>query len=38
MIQLLFMDGVLLSIKPPQGERLISTDKSSGVPGTHFLI
>ena len=34
----LFMDGVLLSTKPAQEESLISTNKSSGVPGSHFLI
>ena len=38
MIWPLFMDGVLLSTKPPQEESLLSTNKSSGVPGTHFLI
>ena len=38
MIWPLFMDGVLLSTKPPQEESLLPTNKSSGVPGTHFLI
>ena len=34
----LCMEGVLLSTKPAQEESLLSTNKSSGVPGSHFLI
>ena len=34
----LFMDGIELSQEPLQGDSLLYTSESPGVPGTHLII